>query len=113
MGFIAKLRNINLPVRNPIVQWLWKKLKNKYVLTFLVFLVWITFIDENNLVARFSSWQRYNELEQTKEFYTQKIKADKKEMHRLEDNRNLERLARERYLMKKENEEIFLMIENK
>lgn len=104
---------MNIPFKSPALQWIWIKLKNKYILALLIFAVWITFIDENNLLVRYTSWQKYNELEDTKAYYIAKIKADKKEMHRLEDNRNLERLGRERYMMKKNNEEIFLIIENK
>lgn len=94
----------------------WKKikpvLKNKYFLTFVVFLVWLIVFDQNNLIERVKLLKNLNRLEQEKEFYQQRIEKDTRDLKELRtDNENLEKFAREEYLMKKEDEDIFLIIE--
>jgi len=96
----------------PAVRKVWGKLKNKYVLTFLAFFVWVAFIDENNLINRFITWREYKKMEQTKVYYEEKIKTDRDEMEELDKNKNLERLAREKYLMKRDNEDIYVIKED-
>lgn len=84
-------------------------LKNKYVITSLLFIIWIAFIDENNLIERIQMKQYYNELIESKEYYIKKIEKDKYDMEELENDKKLERLARERYLMRKPNEDIIII----
>jgi cell division protein FtsB len=71
------------------------------------------FFDQNNWI---SQWQYKNELEKLqkeKEYYTSQIEKTKKELEELTTNpKSLEKFAREKYLMKKENEEIFLFVQN-
>ena len=87
-------------------------LKNKYVLTFLIFLVWLIFFDQNNLVDRVRQMNRQEELQEEKEFYLQKIKKDSVKLHQLKTNEeNLEEFAREEYYMKKDNEDIYIIVE--
>ena len=87
-------------------------LKNKYILTLLIFLVWITFFDQNNLVDRFRQMNRQEELKDEKEYYLNKIHRDSVKLHQLKTNKeNLEEFAREEYYMKRENEDIFIIVE--
>ena len=87
-------------------------LKNKYILTLLIFLVWITFFDQNNLVDRFRQVNRQEELKEEKEYYLEKIHEDSVKLHQLKTNEeNLEEFAREEYYMKKDNEDIFIIVE--
>lgn len=87
-------------------------LKNKYVLTFLIFLIWLIFFDQNNLVDRVRQMNRHEELQEEKKFYQQKIKKDSVKLHQLKTNEeNLEEFAREEYYMKKENEDIYIIVE--
>ncbi|MGM0531352.1 MAG: FtsB family cell division protein [Bacteroidota bacterium] len=87
-------------------------LKNKYVLTFLIFLIWLIFFDQNNLVDRVRQMHRYEELQEEKKFYLQKISKDSAKLHQLKTNEeNLEEFAREEYYMKKENEDIYIIVE--
>ena len=87
-------------------------LKNKYVLTFLIFLVWLIFFDQNNLVDRVRQMNRQEELQQEKQFYLEKIKKDSVKLHQLKTNEeNLEEFAREEYYMKKDNEDIYIIVE--
>jgi cell division protein DivIC len=87
-------------------------LKNKYILTLIIFFVWILLFDSNNLVDRFSQMKSLKQLEEDKEYYLKRIEEDSKKLNELEtDKKNLEKFAREQYLMKKENEEIFIVID--
>ncbi len=86
-------------------------LRNKYVVTILLFTLWITFGDQNRLIDRYDNIQQLNHLKQQKEYYIQKIKEDQMHMQELISNKeNLEKFARENYLMKKDNEDVFFVI---
>jgi len=82
------------------------------MLTFLIFLVWITFFDQNNLVDRVRQINRQEELKDEKAYYLNKIQEDSVKLHQLKTNEeNLEEFAREEYYMKRENEDIFIVVE--
>ena len=86
-------------------------LRNKYVITILIFSVWILFFDQNNLMNRFSSIKKLNKLEKEKIYYKNKIEEDQRRIKELtSDKEDLEKFAREKYLMKKDNEDIFVII---
>ncbi len=86
-------------------------LKNKYVITLFVFTIWITFFDSNNLLNRWYYMRKLNQLEKQKEYYLQEIEKNQMEREALFGNRDkIERFARERYLMKRDDEEIFIFI---
>ncbi|WP_462317430.1 FtsB family cell division protein [Marinilabilia sp.] len=87
-------------------------LKNRYVVTFLAFIIWVGFFDQNNLVERHELSNRIEELERQKIHYHEEISNNKKRMEELQsDPENLEKFAREQYLMKKPEEDIFVVIE--
>lgn len=89
-------------------------LKNKYVIAILAFLVWMLFFDRNNFINQVRLVNTLNNLNDQKEFYQWEIKKDSAELHRLKtDTASLEKFAREKYLMKKENEDIYLIIDQK
>ena len=89
-----------------------KYIKNKYVLTLIIFFVWILLFDSNNLVDRFSQMRSLKQLEKDREYYMERIEEDSKKLNELEtDKANLEKFAREQYLMKKEDEDIFVVID--
>jgi len=84
--------------------------KNKYFIVGFLFLIWISFLDENNLV---SLNQQINTLEE-KQAIIESLKNQIKEIEdKLEllnnDQKELEKFARENFLMKKENEDIILI----
>jgi cell division protein FtsB len=88
-------------------------LKNKYILTLVLFFLWLLFFDQNNLLERHKLNSEYNQLLQEREYYMQKIEEDRKRIKELKtDNENLEKFAREQYLMKKDNEDIFIIVED-
>jgi len=85
-------------------------LRNKYSLTLILFFVWIVFFDSNNLIERAINLRQIHQLEKDKMFYEEKIKDDRAKLEELESNpANLEKFAREHYLMKKDNEDIFVI----
>lgn len=87
-------------------------LKNKYVLAVVILTVWMLFFDQNNLIDRVVNMRKYQQLKKDKEYYQTKIEEDRKKLLELRTNReNLEKFAREQYLMKKDNEDIFVIEE--
>lgn len=85
--------------------------RNKYILTIIIFLVWIFLFDSNNLIARFKDMNALHKLRTDKEYYTNRIKADRQKLHELKtDNKNLEKFAREQYHMKKPDEDLYLIL---
>lgn len=89
-------------------------LKNKYIITFIFFLVWMLFFDRNDWISQYSYRQDLHKLTEEKEYYLKEIEQNKKDMFDLmSDKEHLEKFARERYLMKKDNEDIFLIIPEK
>lgn len=87
-------------------------LRNKFVLTTLIFGVWIGLFDQNNLLDRVVALKRLKQLQEEKAYYKAKIEADQQRMHELmSDKDDLEKFARETYLMKKDNEDVFVVIE--
>jgi cell division protein DivIC len=90
-----------------------KPFRNKYLLTIIVFLVWMLFFDNHNLLDRGSYYHDIFILKQQKEYYLKKIQLDKTRLNELRtDASNLEKFAREQYLMKKDNEDIYLIDED-
>ena len=91
---------------------IWPVIKNKFVLASLFFIVWLVFFDQNNLIDRFASLSRYRSMEKQKEYYIEKIETDSRKLKELRtDRENLEKFAREQYYMKRDNEDIFIVVE--
>ena len=86
--------------------------RNKYILTLLVLIVWLLVFDRNNLIDRVKYLKALDEMEEQKIYYIEKIRHDSARLDELRtDAENLEKFAREQYLMKKENEDIFVIVE--
>jgi cell division protein DivIC len=86
--------------------------RNFYLVTGVAFLVWMTFLDSNDLVSRFRMNSKLGALEDEKEYYLEKIKEVEKDRTELMTNKGLlEKFAREKYLMKRENEDVFVIVE--
>ena len=95
-----------------IIEKLPKPLKNKYLILFLFFILWIIFIDDYNLINQSKIKSKVEDLNKQKEFYITEIKSDSTELYKLQnDPDEQEKFAREKFLMKKENEEIFIIRE--
>jgi len=86
--------------------------KRKYLITGLLFLVWIIIIDQNSIISRFKNTNNLKNLKYEKDFYKQKITEDSIKLYQIKtDNNNLEKFAREQYLMHKSNEDIYIFVE--
>lgn len=89
-------------------------LKNKYLLATIGFVVWVGFFDRNDF---FSQWERREKLKmhiKDMEYFQAEIEKDRADLLRLTSNDgNLERFAREKYLMKKDHEDIFVFVKQK
>ena len=85
--------------------------RNKYLLTIVIFIVWVILLDSNNLIARYREMRELRKLRAEKEYYMQKIEADRKKLNELKtDNNNLEKFAREQYRMKKADEDLYIIL---
>ena len=86
-------------------------LKNKFLITFLFILAWVIFFDKNDLFSQMELRQKLRTLETEKNYYIKEIAQNKTDLLELRTNpANLEKFAREKYLMKKENEDIFVIV---
>jgi cell division protein DivIC len=89
-------------------------LRNKYIITILIFFVWLILLDSNNLVARYKDMRELRRLRSDKEYYLKKIETDQKKLRELKtDNHNLEKFAREQYKMKSPDEDLYIVNKNK
>jgi cell division protein DivIC len=86
-------------------------LRNKYIITILIFFVWLILLDSNNLVARYKDMRELRRLRSDKEYYLKKIETDQKKLRELKtDNHNLEKFAREQYKMKSPDEDLYIVL---
>ncbi|MDE5420682.1 septum formation initiator family protein [Ancylomarina sp. DW003] len=98
--------------KSKIKQLLIKAVSNKFTITLLIFFLWLLFLDQHSIWERKKYQNNIEALKKDKKHYLTKIKKDKESIHELKTNReNLEKFAREKYLMKKRNEDIFIIIE--
>jgi len=89
-------------------------LRNKYLITFVVFLVWIFFIDTFDIITQVRMNNEFKQLKAQQEFYKAEIEKDSIKVYNLNNNpEEQERFARERFLMKKDNEDVFIVRDKK
>lgn len=87
-------------------------LKNKYLLSIAGFLVWMVFFDDRDFITNYRYHQELRLLEKSRDFYTQQIQDTRKELDQLKNQpATLEKYAREKYRMKKDNEDLFVVPE--
>ncbi len=96
---------------------MWSKIpslfRNKYFLALIIVLVWLIFFDTHSIIQQWRMNRQLRELRQEREFYLEEIKRDSTALHKLtSDPEELERFAREQYLMKKQGEDVFVIIED-
>lgn len=84
--------------------------RNKFIITLIVFVLWVFFFDKNNLLERRKYIRQLEQLRKDKRYYENKIRRDSARLHELRNNpERLERFAREHYYMKEPDEEIFII----
>lgn len=92
--------------------WSLHTLKNFYIATFVVWLIWILFLDNNNIRVVMSNRMKMKELEKEKTILQGKIKDVKKERNEVFGNpKMLEKWAREKFMMRKPNEEVYVIVD--
>lgn len=84
-------------------------LRNKYVLALTLFFAWMIFIDKHDVLTQFQLQRNVEKLEEEKEFYSEKIQEAEQERLDLEVNK--EKIAREKYYMKKRGEDVFIIVD--
>lgn len=99
MNFLKNLKNNSI----------FKVLTNIFVMILIPFIIWMVFFDENSYLVHRKFNNEIEDLESTISFYQEKIAKDKQTIKKLQDSLELERFAREKYLMKKENEDIYII----
>ncbi|SEP20717.1 septum formation initiator family protein [Mucilaginibacter sp. OK283] len=88
--------------------------KNKFFLVTLAFVVWMIFFDKNDLFSQYEYRTQVNKLKKERDFYKAQTDQVTKELNELTSNRQqLEKFAREKYLMKKDNEDVYLIVPEK
>jgi cell division protein FtsB len=87
--------------------------KNKYLLTITIFTIWMVFFDSQDIITtHFKLRKELNQLEESRNYYLRQIEATKTELGQLKsDPATLEKYAREKYYMKKDNEDLFIISE--
>jgi cell division protein DivIC len=88
-------------------------IRNKYLLSLIAFVVWMLFFDKNDMFTQMQRKRELNALQESKAFYTEEIAKEKKVSEELRSNpAAIEKYARENYLMKRDNEDIFIIQES-
>lgn len=88
----------------------YKYILNKYVIVGVAFAVWMIFFDQNSYLLHRDLDEDIVELNEERSFLKSEIETEDSELKRLKKNpEEFEKLAREKYLMKRENEDIFII----
>ena len=89
-------------------------LKNKYLITIVALTVWVIFFDKNDLKTQLELRKEVKQLEEERNYFAKEIQGITSDIKELYTNpKTLEKFAREKYLMKRDNEDIFVIVEEK
>jgi cell division protein DivIC len=86
-----------------------KFLGSKYTLVSLFFIVWMLFLDNYSYMDSRVLDKEINELEDNKKYYQEEIAKDEQSIKNLNNPGQTERYAREKYYMKKDSEDIYII----
>ncbi len=88
--------------------------KNKFFLVTLAFVIWMVFFDKNDILSQYEYHQQVDKLKEERDFYQKETAKVNKDLDELTSNREkLEKFAREKYLMKKSNEDVYVVVPDK
>jgi len=91
---------------NHIPSWL----KNKYLIAGSFFIIWMFFFDPKDIASDFERRNKLNELQNSEAHLKNMISESRNELGMLKDNvQSIEKYARENYMMKKDNEDLFIL----
>ena len=85
-----------------------KPFRNIFLVVTVIFIVWMLFFDANSWLIHRELNKEIEGLNTKKEFYEREIKSDTKEIKKLQTPEGIEKYARERYLLRREGEELYL-----
>lgn len=95
---------------NPYQDKPWFKfLSNKYIWVLLFFTTWMLFLDNYSYFDHRLLDNQISELEDNKEYYQEEIKKDEEQIKQLQNPQQIEKYAREKYYMKKDSEDIYII----
>ncbi len=80
---------------------------NKYGIVFIIFVIWMTFFDSQNIFVQYSLSKRINDLEKEKLEFLAKYEETEQQKSYIDND--IEKFAREKFYMHKENEEVFII----
>jgi cell division protein FtsB len=84
-------------------------IRNKYLVASIAFFVWMMFFDRNDFFEQRERRQHLYKLQESKEYFTNEIQKERKFSQELKNNPAvIEKIAREKYLMKRDNEDLFI-----
>ena len=86
-----------------------KFIKNSYVIIIIIFVIWMIFFDSNSILVHNELNNDINDLNNQKEYYKNEIERDNIELNQIKTDSGLEKYAREKLFMKRDNEEIFII----
>ncbi len=86
-----------------------KFLKNSYAIIIIIFVIWMIFFDSNSILVHNELNNDINDLNNQKEYYKNEIERDNIELNQIKTDSGLEKYAREKLFMKRDNEEIFII----
>ncbi len=84
-------------------------LKNKYLIITVLFFIWMVFWDENSWLVHQKIDQEIKKLDKSIAYYQKQVRKDSITILMLRDSLEIEKIAREKYFMKKENEDVFII----
>jgi len=85
--------------------------RNKYFIATAAFAVWMLFFDKNDMMSQYEYRSQANKLQEEKEYFEKETAQVKKDLNELNTNLNTaEKFGREKYFMKKANEDVFVII---
>jgi cell division protein FtsB len=114
MKSIEEIQFLIQDVKDNPTTYLFKVAKNKFFIAITLFFVWMLFFDTNNLLIRYDQNKKLTQLRSDRTFYQEQIVQVKRELDELTTNPEmLEKFAREKYYMKKNNEDIFVIVRKK
>ena len=90
----------------------WRKLiTNKYLITSALFVVLLFFSDKNNVLDQYKLYKHYRKVKSEHDYYEREIRNANRQYKELFSNlKNLEKFAREKYIMKRDDEEVFVIV---
>ena len=108
--------NYNNSLKSSLFRKVWKGLslwlRSKYLIALGVFVAIMLFFDKNDVFTQATRKNQLKDLQESKQYYLDNIATQLKELEELESNPGREKYAREKYLMKRENEDLYLIPEN-